>query len=203
MLRQHLEQIKVLEQEVSEWDVKFARREEFWQKRYNDQVKIIFGLRGEKKDDVIEGKKEGVKARKEEGGVGNEIYLVEVTQKNQEIEKLKKYINEVDGRNEELAKKIGSLEGSLSMKEGDINRIGRFSKDLKNEEAERLAVAAQKTIQTLQLIISDKNKENERYEFIKEFLDKILIKHYCNLLTKFISNTCALLMNIITIFPQL
>lgn len=160
MLRQHLEHIKTLEQDVSGWEVKFAKREEFWQKRYNDQIKIIFGLRGEKKDEP-ELRREEIKVNKE-GGVGNEIYLLEVSQKNQEIEKLRKQISETEGRNEELMKKIESLEGSLSMKEGDINRIGRFSKDLKNEEAERLAVAAQKTIQTLQSIISDKNKENER-----------------------------------------
>jgi hypothetical protein len=60
MLRQHLEQIKTIEQEVSDWEVKFAKREEFWQKRYNDQIKIIFGLRGEKKEES-EIKKEGMK----------------------------------------------------------------------------------------------------------------------------------------------
>jgi predicted RNase H-like nuclease (RuvC/YqgF family) len=88
---------------------------------------------------------------------------LEIAQKNQEIENLKKQIAEQTAKTDELNRKIENLEGSLVAKDGDISRIGKINKDLKNEETERLAIAAQKTIQTLQSIINDKNKEIERY----------------------------------------
>ena len=40
--RQHLDHIKQIENELAVWDIKFTQREEFWRKRFNEQIKLVF-----------------------------------------------------------------------------------------------------------------------------------------------------------------
>ena len=188
MGRQHLDNIKNLENELAEWDIKFAKREEFWHKRYQEQVRIVFRT-GNKSNVLSVPEKEltltSEKEKDEEPlglGKGLEIYKKapsqkknvqlekEIIEKNTEINVLKKKLEESQAKHDDQIKRNQELEELILTKENDISTVNKISGHVKTEENERLAMAAQKTMQTLQAIISDKNLENERKD---RYIDKL------------------------------
>lgn len=179
MARQNLENIKTLEQDLAEWDLKFAKREEFWHKRYNEQIKIVFGKANAGKSEEAEQgnmkktlemyKKKGANERK------NEKLLEDFSQKSTELNVITKKLEENERKVEELSQRNKELEEILSRKENDLTAVNQITGHIKTEENERLAMAAQKTIQTLQAIISDKDEENQRKD---QYIEKLKQQFY-------------------------
>ena len=178
--RQNLENIKNIENELAEWNIKFAKREEFWQKRYNEQVKIVFSKAdgqqsgsGSDKNSLEKGF--DLYKRKGPNDKANQGHISEIVQKNTEISVLKKKLEESEGKLEDNLKKIKELEIHMELKENEISTGNNISKNINSEETERLTMAAHKTIQTLQGIISDQNEASNRKE---KYIEKLKQEFY-------------------------
>lgn len=102
-------------------------------------------------------------------------FLSEIAEKNVELGVFKKRVLEAEERLSEQGKKVQELEEQLSGKDRELTIGGHISGQIKSEETERLTMAAHKTIQTLQAIISDKNDENDRKD---RYLDKLKQEFY-------------------------
>ena len=175
MNRQNLENIKKLEEDLSEWDLKFAKREEFWHKRYNEQVKIVFS-KGKAIDSEDKTLEKGFELYKRKGGAPDKKEIrSEMIEKTSEITVLKKRLEETEKKFDESLNKIKEMESQIVSQEKDQTIMTKIAGAVKNEEADRLAMAAHKTIETLQAIIGDKNEENERKD---RYVEKLKHEFY-------------------------
>jgi len=182
LIRQQTERMKLLEEELAAWELKHAQREDFWRKRYNDQMGMIFG----KPEDGAEGTQViGFQTQPKKTTTRKDAaYLAEVASKNDELRVLKQKVEEYEKLLEDKNVRIKVLEESLT-------RLDQRSKDVaeprmeatkslikeayNEEEAKKFAHAAQKTIQTLHDIIEDKNKQLHRKdEMLKKLREESL-----------------------------
>lgn len=174
LIRQQTERMKVLEEELASWEVKHAQREDFWRKRYNDQMALIFGKPGDNAGGLG-----GDNVPKEVRTRKDAAYLTEVSGKNVELRDLKQKLEEYQKLVDDKNDRIKILEESLTRLEQRkaesslpyIDNTKNIIKEAYNdEEAKKFAYAAQKTIQTLHEIVEDKNKQLQRKD---EMLKKI------------------------------
>lgn len=183
LIRQQTERMKLLEEELAAWELKHAQREDFWRKRYNDQMGMIFG----KPEDGAEGTTQiGVLSKEPRKTTARKdvAYLAEVATKNDELRSLKHKVEEYEKLLEDKNVRIKVLEESMTkldqrskdVAEPRMEATKSLIKEAYNEEeAKKFAHAAQKTIQTLHDIIEDKNKQLHRKdEMLKKLREESL-----------------------------
>jgi len=175
LIRQYTESMKEMEEALSQWELKYAQREDFWRKRYNDQMKLIFAQSDESKP-----KTEKLDTTK------GAAYLSDLKGKNDELQTLRNKCQEYEMLLKDKNARIELLEQNLTALEKGRREIPNYTptanqtisiiRDAQTEEeAKKFAYAAQKTIQTLQDIIDDKNEQLERKDaIIKKLRDEYL-----------------------------
>ena len=174
MNRQNLENLKKLEEDLAEWDIKFARREEFWHKRYNEQVKIVFskGKAIGSDDQTLE---KGFELFKRKSPTEMKEQRAEMIEKTSEINVLKKRLEDTEKRLDESMYRVKDLENQIMSSQTDHTQMVKIVGSVRNEETERMAMAAHKTIETLQSIIGDKDEENSRKD---RYIEKLKHEFY-------------------------
>lgn len=146
--RTQVDHIKKLESEISKYDLKYNEREEFWRKRYNEQLKMVFkeGEDNGRFEVNEEGKMVRTTAKRDIRG--NENYL------NKEMAKFvvndkELRVNERDVRNaekgnsilpKESIKLLSDMKERIRILQEDIKikdqRIGRLRDDLKTQQVD-------------------------------------------------------------------
>lgn len=174
MNRQNLENLKKLEEDLAEWDIKFAKREEFWHKRYNEQVKIVFS----KGKAIVSDEKtleKGFEMYKRKSPNELKEQRAEMLEKTSEINVLRKRLEETENRLDESMNRVKDLENQIMSSQTDQTQMAKIVGTVRNEETERMAMAAHKTIETLQSIIGDKDEENQRKD---RYIEKLKQEFY-------------------------
>jgi len=171
LIKQYTDNLKDLERDLADWELKYAKREDFWRKRYNDQMKLIFNKTG------------GDAAEKTDVKKGAD-YLNKQRQTKEDTKRAETQAAEYEQILKDKDAKINVLETALAAvqrgkydaspsKYGDTRSA--LHEVMGDEEAKKFAYAAQKTIQTLQDIIDDKNNQLERKdELIKRMREEYL-----------------------------
>lgn len=191
--RTQVDHIKKLEEELAKSDSKFNEREEFWRRRYNDQLKIAQKEQFEnvglidKDGNVIEkgsaatGKKlTDVEARnaihldmakqvsmsKDLRSVQKDLSMSALGQ--DALEDLRERLRIMTEDNANKQQRIDILKDELKTKEVNINyqtkNIDQISFGRLENDTKQLANAAQQTILTLQTMVDEKTEELEQRE---------------------------------------
>ncbi|EGR27290.1 hypothetical protein IMG5_198820 [Ichthyophthirius multifiliis] len=195
--RQHLEHVKALEQESELTNKKFNEREQFWRQKHQEAMNLVMNDKEMKEKDknddpIYRLRRQAGKTNKIIGTVQLNNTQENAKEKNQKeyqntvMHKGVKYINELEAEDNENQENIQNLKKEIEVyKERqtslyqEIDRLKEFVNQLKNEQnnkkynfinedSQKIALAAQKTISTLQGLIDDKNYEIERKDLLIE-----------------------------------
>jgi len=183
--RTQVDHIKKLEEELSRFELRLNEREDFWRKRYNDQLRVAFHegeIEEGNKSDAEIAEELNIEMRKADSAtreislldskIGHNDSTLGQLSKAKEyrdfIQELKEQVKLLKEENSDKEREIRRLQGDARIKHVDTNyntdNIDRLAFGELEQESKKMAVAAQQTIMTLQTMLEEKDQEIEALE---------------------------------------
>ncbi|EAR96949.2 EF-hand pair protein (macronuclear) [Tetrahymena thermophila SB210] len=185
--RQHLEHVKQLENELEQVNKKFNDREQFWRQKHQEAMEMVMNdkvAKDKEEETLLKLRRDAGKTNKLVGVVrmnkdtpqpktpGQKIESGEETEVISELKQQLQLAKDIEMKlkdeNDRLSKQLKELNYQIKRSNNEYQPSRVQQAQIFNEEGEKLAQAAQKTISTLQSIIDDKNHEIERKDLLIE-----------------------------------